>query len=328
MRSIRFRGVTLLELMVVMSIIAVLLGIGMAMLTESRKDMGLRAARATTLGICRFARTGARNARAPVILRVDPAGRWLTTVVRRPMAAWHFDDGSLAGAMGHTAEIHEGKIVDDGHVGSGVLFTAKSASSTKTEKGGWIDGGRVPMMAPDQGLIVEVWYRPVANRTQRVLIRKSGEFGILIDKGGVPAAFVGTEANGVDLKATGAAIPESRWTKLGLMWDGKVLTLSVNDHPLARKAGTAVFAMGDAHVTIGSQEFPLDGEVDEVRIDALIEGSRYNLPDGLSIEGPPEIRFDATGALDADLHTGPATLTVKSPVDSASVTVNMLGGSQ
>ncbi|MCE9582933.1 MAG: prepilin-type N-terminal cleavage/methylation domain-containing protein [Planctomycetes bacterium] len=315
----RATGVTLIELMVVMSIIAVLLGVGMAMMSESNKDMGLRAARGSVLGMCRFARTAARNTRAPVSIRIDPGGKFLTTVVRRPMGAWHFEEDSLVGALGHTATLAGGKLTDDGRIGRAVAFS---------DSGGNIDCGNVAMYSTDQGLIVEIWYRPKLHKKDRVLVQKSGEFGLAISRFGYVQGFVGVEAQRVSIAMTDAPLPEGRWSKVSLLWDGTGLTLAVNDHPLARKTGKATFAMGDAPVMIGTKEFPLDGWVDELRVDALLEDSRTVLRDNLTVSGPAEIRWDETGALDATLHTGPATITIKSPIDSTGVTINLLGGSQ
>jgi prepilin-type N-terminal cleavage/methylation domain-containing protein len=318
-RTARASGVTLVELMVVMSIIAILMGLGMAMLTESNKDNGLKAARGAVLGTCRYARSAARNSRAPVWVRVDPQGRWIATVVRRPMGAWHFEEEPLTGALGHDAEMHDGKLFDDGRVGRAVLFG---------DKGGHLDCGNVPLLATHQGLLVELWYRAIQHRKQRTLVSKRGEFEIALDKEGNLAAYAGSETDRVQLYARGASLPLGKWTKIALLWDGAALTLLVNDHPLAKKTGTASFSLSDGNFTVGSGEYPLDGAVDEVRVDALIEDTRYNLPDLLAVSGPAEIRFDATGALDADAHTGPATITIRGPADSLDVTVNMLGGSQ
>ncbi len=66
MRRGRLSGVTLIELMVVMSIIAILMGAGIAMMSESNKDLGLRASRGQVLGLCRYARTAARHTRRPL----------------------------------------------------------------------------------------------------------------------------------------------------------------------------------------------------------------------------------------------------------------------
>jgi hypothetical protein len=102
----------------------------------------------------------------------------------------------------------------------------------------------------------------------------------------------------------------------------------VNDYPLAKKTGKASFAMGDAPVMIGTKEYPLDGNVDEARVDALIEESRMRVAEEVKVTGPAEIRWDENGSLDRALHSGPVTITIANPVDSATVTVNLLGGSQ
>ncbi|MCC6737801.1 MAG: prepilin-type N-terminal cleavage/methylation domain-containing protein [Planctomycetia bacterium] len=313
------RGVTLIELMVVMSIIAILLGVGLAMMSESNKDMGLRAARSGVLGACRFARTAARNLRAPVSLRIDPEGKYLSTVVRRPMAAWHFEDESLQGALGHVAKVSNGKVSDGGRVGRCISFS---------DAGGSIDCGNVAMYSKDQGLLVEIWYLPKLHKRDRVLIQKGGEFGIGVTKAGHIEAFVGVEAGRVGIAMGDAAIPEGRWSKIGLLWDGAALTILVNDHPLARKAGKATFAMGDSPLEIGTKDRPLDGFVDEARVDALIEDSRMVMRDNLTVSGPAEVRWDETGALDTSVNPAAVTITVTSPVDTATVTVNLLGGSQ
>ncbi|MEK7467500.1 MAG: LamG-like jellyroll fold domain-containing protein [Planctomycetota bacterium] len=315
----RTLGVTLIELMVVMSIIAILLGVGMAMMSESNKDMGLRATRSTVLGICRFARTAARNSRAPVAVKIDPEGKYVSTVVRRPMAAWHFEDDLAPGALGHFAKISNGKLADGGRVGRAVSFS---------DSGGFIDCGNVAMYSKDQGLLVEIWYLPKLHKKDRVLVQKSGEFGLAVSKAGFLQAYVGVEAQRVAIAMSDAAIPEARWSKIALLWDGASLTILVNDYPLARKAGKATLAMGDSPLTIGSKDMPLDGLIDEVRVDALIEDSRMIVRDPLTVSGPAEIRWDETGALDPAINTAAVTITIKSPVDSASVTVNLLGGSQ
>jgi prepilin-type N-terminal cleavage/methylation domain-containing protein len=312
-------GVTLIELMVVMSIIAILLGVGLAMMSESNKDMGLRAARSSVLGICRFAKTAARNSRAPVSVKIDGEGKYLSTIVRRPMAAWHFEDDTSPGALGHYAKISGGKIADGGRVGRAVNFA---------DSGGSIDCGNVELFSKDQGLLVEIWYLPKLHKKDRVLVQKSGEFGLAVSKLGCLQAYVGVEANRVAIAMSDGAIPEARWSKIGLLWDGASLTLLVNDYPLARKAGKATLAMGSSPLTIGTKENPLDGWVDEVRVDALIEDSRFIMPDVLTVSGPAEVRWDDTGALDPAINPAAVTITIKSPIDTATVTVDLLGGSR
>lgn len=320
-------GVTLIELMVVMSIIAILLGIGMAMMSESNKDLGLRAARSSVLGICRFAKTAARNSRAPVSVRIDPDGKYIATVIRKPMAAWHFEDNSLEGAFARSARLTNGKVADDGRVGKGISFT---------DAGGSIDCGSVPLYASDQGLLVEIWYRPKFHKRDRVLVQKAGEFGLGLSKLGTLQGWVGGETDRVGIQMSDAPLPEGRWSKVSMLWDGTSLTLLVNDFPIARKTpkksdptkSAVKFPMTDNPLMVGAKEFPLDGWVDELRVDALIEESRTQIRDPLVVKGPAEIRWDETGALDPAINNGAATITITSPVDSASVTVNMLGGSQ
>src|SRR5436190_16620567 len=205
----RKTGVTLIELMVVMSIIAILLGVGMAMMSESNKDLGLRATRSSVLGICRFARTAARNSRAPVSVRIDPEGKFISTVIRKPMAAWHFEDASLQGALGHSAKLTNGKLTDDGRVGKGIQFA---------DNGGSLGCGSVPMVANDQGLLVEIWYRPNLHKRDRVLVQKVGEFGLGLSKLGTLQGWFGAETERVGIQMTDAPLPERRWSKLSMLW--------------------------------------------------------------------------------------------------------------
>ena len=84
MRSRTRNGVTLIELMVVMSIMAIMLGAGLALFTESAGSR-LRAAR-MVLGRAGM-RTTARNTRAGP-MRLDPEGGD-RDVGAAPVASWH-----------------------------------------------------------------------------------------------------------------------------------------------------------------------------------------------------------------------------------------------
>jgi prepilin-type N-terminal cleavage/methylation domain-containing protein len=67
----RSRGITLLEMMVVLLIVGVMMGIGAGMFLSSRDDAGMRTGFHELLSMTRFAHAQALVRRAPACIRAD-----------------------------------------------------------------------------------------------------------------------------------------------------------------------------------------------------------------------------------------------------------------
>ncbi|MBI3096704.1 MAG: hypothetical protein HYY93_00430 [Planctomycetes bacterium] len=332
-------AVTLIELLVVVTIIAVVFGLGLAVLSQTNKDMGLRGAVGQVNSVLRFARATAINEHAPCHVEVDPKERRLVCVVKRTMGLWHCEDlrsdGQTTGAFSRDGRV-SGGVPSTGRFGNGLGFEGK---------GGSVDCGPIPIYTSDQGLEFEAWVHQ-SRRVEQTVIEKKGEYALGIDKTGLPWAQVGR----LKVTARGQQVPLHYWCHLRARYDGDDVRLYANDRQVGYAKGKVSLSDSGASLTLGSTSAPYVGTLDEVRVSALIASPQqeFRLPDHVAIwigDAPdikevPEgeevavtpspqkaekIYFDGMGRLDAERHPGPFRLTLVSAHEKATITITRIG---
>jgi prepilin-type N-terminal cleavage/methylation domain-containing protein len=134
----RTAGVTLIELLMVIALIAIIFGSGLGMFA------GLNPARRATVGLVQNTLRSAHNSsvarQAPARVRFDLASKrkdpdaklqpdTMTAAGMRVIGTWHFEDDQLRGAFGLDGVNLGGYLVDDGFQGKALSFNGAAPES-------------------------------------------------------------------------------------------------------------------------------------------------------------------------------------------------------
>lgn len=307
-------GVTLVELMVVLSVIAIIFGIGLAFLSSASRDLQFRSTVGQVRTLLRYARSEAIAQHSAAYVEIDPVAGEMRAVTKRPIALWHFEDDECTGAFGLNGKPSGGERVR-GKLGSAWALGPKDA----------IDCGELPLFRPDQGILIEAWL--LLNSTEaQSLFTCEGMYELRVAKDGGLAA----EAGGKEADAEGVQVPVGRWFEVKLVYDGKFVVLKQDGQVVGvseddGRAGE--LPDRGSRFTIGGDDLGMDGLVDEVRVSAILPTETRTLPEGVSVAGDAAVQvwFDDRGRLDRDHHGGPVTLVLHWEKESETFTVGWLG---
>lgn len=318
----RTKAVTLTELLVVLSIIAIVLGVGMAFMTESTKDLALRSSADSLVAILRYARSIAINQRAPCSVYLDAETRKVYLLIRRSLALWRFenkDDTAFRMKNGPTL-VREG-----GRVGSGIYIPGK----------GYVACGDVRVLGPNQGLVVEGWFL-TDSRKEQTLFVKGKEYSMVLKADGTLAATMTNpkEKNKPALEVrTKNVVPLNVWFHAAMVFDGYTLAIEVNGNRLGHASMPAGERLQmpdtDAEFTLGAENKTFSGLVDDVEISALIEEERMPLADGVTLQVASgkglQITFDNLGRLDRKFHNVLPVIVLKAGEQEQKIRLTWIG---
>ncbi|HXG60990.1 MAG TPA: LamG-like jellyroll fold domain-containing protein [Planctomycetota bacterium] len=318
-RGPREGGLTLLELLVVIVILALVLGLSVTFLQDAGKDLGVVASANHVAALFRAARDRARASGAPAWVVFDVPRRAAHLLVKETAAEWHFEDPPEAGAFGRDARIRNGTRVP-GRVGQGIQLSG----------GGTIHGGDVPFPGVDPGFAVELWFQRRAGRTGRGVLCTLAEGVELAAE--ADGRIVG-RAGGLSVSSGASRVPPEAWCHVQLLYSGRDLRLYVNRVPVDVRPGQAGWTPAGAAFIVGGERGGFAGIVDEVRVSRLLPGEEYVLageaafefPAGTAVppDGKIAVAFDAEGRLESG---GSFTVRVRSPATAQEIEVSY-GGS-
>ncbi|MDQ7779288.1 MAG: LamG-like jellyroll fold domain-containing protein [Planctomycetota bacterium] len=330
-------GVTLSELLVVLSIIALVLGVGAAFMTESTKDLSLRASVGELKAIIRYARSTSINQHTPCYVYVDAQTGKVLTLSRKNVGLWRFEKEDKA-----VFQLKSGPSIMPGRLGNGVYIPAK----------GHVTCGDFRLLMPDQGLVVEGWFL-TDSRRQQTLFAKEKEFSLsmkldgtlsakvfgkeiktaveTVTKPGAAAAVAGKEME-VETSSKNV-VPLFTWFHAALIFDGATLAIEVNGNEVACSAlpkDTRLRLLDtDTEFTVGAATSTFSGLADDVGIFALCEEERAPLSEGVTVVAADgkgiRIAFDAQGRLDRRLHKELPTITLKRGTQEEKISLTWLG---
>jgi prepilin-type N-terminal cleavage/methylation domain-containing protein len=324
-------GFTLIEMLVVLSIIAILMGISVGALRHSTPSRLL--AQHAIVDALRQAKLFSEQENAPATVRLDAVPDQpptVTAIGKKTVGTWHLEGTDLTGfpQAGHGEGIVE---IEDGVIGKAVELAANGAS--------WIDFGKSPSFATPYGVGCELFVRVDAPRSQPLLtqgkgfvLRSEGDGEVTLqvhlqdrDEKGEPRDAFASIASGRPV-----LVPH-RFVKIAGSFDGLSLRLSVDDavvgEVLLQKPLPFAFDK-DATLLLGSMEQPSGFAVDEVKW-AIFMGETQELRDVELLAPRSLVRFGPDGALDPQFHQGPAELSFQvagaSPDEPPLVTVVRIG---
>lgn len=309
-------GFTLVEMMVVLSIIGVLMGLSIGAFRRSIPNRDL--ARRAVLDALRQARLFAiaENAPANVVLVPGTDERWpqVHALGRKTVGGWHLEGTDLAGWP------------TDGRAGGaeeeprGVIGRALRLSDVEPS---WLELPATPAFDARDGFAFEAFVRVDSLRSQPLLSRGKGlELNALAD-GGV-SAQVRVEVRGEDgepapayhtVTSEAPALRTDRFVKLAVTFDGFQVRLVADDAVVAEhalKARAPWLPEPDAPLLIGAYDEPAGLVVDEIKW-GIFAGDSHELRDMQIGPGTHLIRFGPDGALDPRFHQQPVEVALFSP---------------
>ena len=313
----RRRGLTLIELMLVMGLLALVLGAGLGSLASL--DAGQRAALGLVQNVVRTAHNTAVARRAPARVRIDPTSGSIAAHGSEVVGTWHFEDEELSGAGGFdgVAVGFDGATSEDGFLGR-ALDLADAPRGARVEVAVQDD----PIYDPAEGFVIELAARLAWPAAGRILSLGGVIVLEVTADGALRGSFrrrtfdsFGAAGTGGPIFAqsrSGVLVP-GRWTRIALRYDRRVLGLAVDGVPVAVAFSEEPVAplAGPLELGGGREGFP--GALDELTI-ALVTGEeRATLPPTVHFAAsvPRAIEFLAGGALDPLHHQEPVTLALE-----------------
>lgn len=310
------RGLTLLELLMVMTVIGIVFGLGIGAL--STMDLGRGADAEALRGALRSARASALAERHPaaVVVITDPETGRTSLVVRRmrTLGTWHFEKPDCRGTDGLAAAPEKGASqIDEGFVGRALAFSgrerdARAEIALQTKASYDVrDGFSIDLVVRLDGAAGGTIFR---------LGKRTRICGLEIIEGGGLLAFVvplysdstGRELQGgrVDLKLPAGTVETGRWTRLTLAHDGVQLRLFVDGFLAGVVDAAGPLPRLDEPLVLGGEPVPFPGALDSLVLrgvdvsDPLPLSQTAEWPTNL----PRRIQFDADGSLDVLIHGG------------------------
>jgi prepilin-type N-terminal cleavage/methylation domain-containing protein len=293
----RRAGFTLLELLVVMTLIGVLMGMGIGFLQRRGTDMDV--ALSVVRDQLRIAALTARTRHLPTEVVSEGAGPERPATMRArvlaPVGQWHMEE----------RERWQGGAPSDvaGTVEPGRFGMARRPSLEQRE----------PLLAvrPEgrsyfdlaAGFALRIDLR-LEQRAAMTVARLGTGLVVRLDPELVPAVkFVGMEGGGrpggsIDLRGK-EPLRRGQWLTLEVVHDGRRLALSVDGRERdAAAASLPLYQTKDDVFEVSPSDEPVDGLVDEVQLLAYEFSAERDLPVGVDlVASPPLIEFGRLGEL-------------------------------
>lgn len=324
------RGLTLLELLMVMTIIGLVFGLGVR--AFSGMDLGRGADAELLRGALRATRAAALAERHPASLAVttDPDTLRESLVVRRmqTLGTWHFERNDGRGTEDLTAAPLGGaRQIDDGHIGRGLGFFGAGREARAV-----IALDSLPTYDVREGFSLELFVRLEGSSGGTILRLgthpaiaglETGEGGSL--RGWVAPSYAdatGRELVGgrVDLDLPPGTLIMDRWTRVVLSYDRVLVRLVIDDFLAGVTAADGPLAPLEGGLVLGGAPVPFEGSLDTLVVRAVVASNPLPMSSTLTWpEGAPRrVLFDADGSLDTLLHGGSA-LALVLPTDPGDV---------
>jgi prepilin-type N-terminal cleavage/methylation domain-containing protein len=320
------RGFTLLELLLVISLLALIMGVGAGLFT--RIDMSDRVARPLVENALRSAHNWAIARGAPARVRLDPRTGSIDSEGLSVVGTWHFESLPARGAFGLDSLGEGGTLIDEGFQGKALSFAGLGSRSGLT-----IPVVDDPAFDLSKGFAVRCAVRR-QHGAGGSLLQIGGVVGIdLANDGSVSGWFTTAleEQNAaprkggrISVSTDPGAVRGERWSQLELSYDRRRLSITVDGVELAeREEDARVWSLeGPMVLSPGQVAFP--GAIDALVVSAVSASETARLPQNFEFAAdvPREIRFRPGGGLDRHFHDKPVLITLQH-VDGRKETVRV-----
>ncbi|MBI4833702.1 MAG: prepilin-type N-terminal cleavage/methylation domain-containing protein [Planctomycetes bacterium] len=332
-------GFTLIELIVVITIIAMLSGVGIAFISTANKQFGFQATQGSIVSMLRSARSQAITQKEPSSVIFDLSKKEVYLLVRRNSRLWHMEDGTMGkvtGAFGNDAQFTGLiELAPEGRFGRGLAFNGA----------GEVDCGKLVLKGNETSLMIDLWIYPVS-QTDQIILRMpvvedespadSKYFLMLTDDRELVAKF-----GDVQTTSMKGIVPLERWSRLKMVYEARLpnlynmqwgdLKVWLNDSLVAQISGTTQ-AKEFNPMMLSLQDTPFYGKMDEVKISTIAATDLTKLdPPSVEItssiapiDNKITVTFDSKGNLSGATT---ATIGMAWPAnrESFSITINSSG---
>ena len=296
------RGLTLLELLLVLAILAVVLGSGLGTFAALR--VGPRQAGAVVQSALRSASSAAAEQGDGASVRFDVAASRLWVERLQTVGTWHFE-GDLEGAFGLRGD-GRGLEFEDGWIGRALRFSGAPTSTAA------IAVRDDPAFDLSLGFAFDVFVRRAGDGGGRVF-----DLGrvVVLDvgaRGDVRVRFTPDndrgQGGGVVLRSPAGLVAPGRWVRVGAGYDGARFWLEVEGIPIEILEVRGRVAPLNGPLILSDPAHPFSGALDRLVVRALVRGEPIDLPKGQRFgEGTAErVVFDGDGRLERAEHATPA----------------------
>ncbi len=303
-------GMTLLELMLVMFLMALILGGGVGLF--SALDLGRRQAAGQVRTVLRSAQNTAIASGAPARVRLDVGTGRLWAESLTTVATYHFEDRSVTG-YGPAGAAEPEHFDERGYVGAcfrpagrrgaraevplendpacdlTLGFSLELALFRETE-----DGGRILALGPAESPTLALDLGK--NGALRAIVRlRSGD------------ARSETPGGSVVLRSEPGLVPVGRWMLVRLRYDRARLELLLDGALVASQPEEGFVWKVDAPLVLSDGALPFPGRLDSLVVGAMVAGEPSALSESVrfTADSPATIQFAPSGGLDRELHTDP-----------------------
>jgi len=331
-RDANARGVTLIELLVTISIVAVLLMGGVGVYWRMNRGFALRAATSSIESALRAARAFAVHERGPASVVAEPRAANGALVARvyalgkRTVSCWHFETqdfgGDVRGALDQKGVLSGSAFYAPGRVGT-ALRLDRATSDSVAVTSPYLDGLR-------EGLFVDAYVYPV-NPTASpladgdllpVACKRNAQnvaFSLALRYHAASRCFAlegsalienSSATSTLDTATDTAVLRSEEWTHVALSYyrdrsatgnDIALVTLRVDGQEVARTeealVGSGVLTPHVGTLYIGTdQTASFNGRIDELKIAGLVAGEVFELPENT------DATVDPGGSSDGRIH--------------------------
>ncbi|HPD13415.1 MAG TPA: prepilin-type N-terminal cleavage/methylation domain-containing protein [Planctomycetota bacterium] len=324
-------AMTLVELLVAMSVVAILMLGGVGVYWRMNRGFALQAATSSIETVLRAARHAAIHERGPAVVVAEPRADepkqigLLYALSRQTVSHWHFESPSqfagskVLGALGQEATATGSPTPAPGRIGTALLLDGATTSLQVTSP--YLDGLREGVFIeayvwPDAAGLSSGAILPIACKDARAA--SSYRLELVYDGDntfslqGAVRVDLGGSAHELTVASREVPIPAGEWTHVGLAYarDGKDsagdsqarFLLRVNSEeaepPRPPDVGNTLLLVPNTQpLTIGSDGANhFKGRIDELKIAGLVAGEVHRIPSNT------EVAFDPGGSRDGRVH--------------------------
>lgn len=323
------RGVTLVELLIVMVIVGIVMGLGLGVFAsldvEERQAVGL------VKNVVRTAQNTAVSRGMPTLVRLDHKAGSVSAEALRVIGTWQFEDPDLRGAFGIGGVLRGAELIDDGYLGAALSFP-EEVPGARAE----FEVQKDPSFDLADGFSITLVVRREHDGAAS-LVDLGGACGIQFLVNGALQGWMaptiddgGYERKGphVVCESGGPVVEVGVWVRLELVYDRRELALFVNGAPIAFVEEDARVWDVESRLMLGDERRRWRGALDALVVAAVDSGDAVELPVEMELtsDSPTAVRFDASGHLDRRHHQAPVRIGLtKEGAPAASVLVGLYG---
>lgn len=307
-------GMTLIEVLVVLTLIGAISAFGVAMMRKQDKGLMLDTGSRVIRSSLRIARNSARKSGSGAIVRISPEDRSIQAFPVDIAGNWHFEDDT--GAYGR--RIQGGVPIIEGG------FLGKCAKS----QGAAIDLGDYPNYDSRDGFRFSVWLK-IDRPASGTIVSRAKSFRLGMNEGGALTAElqVGDQNESLRMETRPGIVTPGKWMQVAIAYDRVEFTIEAQNVVFARQLESRPTARAQGNLILGGG---VPGAFDEARFDVVVAEQEETLKGRVAIDAKEDIivRFDSDGRLDRRRHSKPVRVKLiieDEPERSADVFVDFAG---